>query len=235
MSATVIETHHLTKRFRGTTAVDEAGLAVRAGRIYGLLGPNGAGKSTTLKLVLGLLRPDAGEVRLFGQPWRRELLGRIGASINGPSFYPHLSARANLRVHARLLGLAEPAVDEVLRTVSLADTGKQRSGSFSTGMKSRLALAIALLGDPELLILDEPQNGLDPEGILELRTLMKHLTDTGHSVVFSSHILSEIAQVADDIGGIVAGRLRFQGTAAEFAPDGDLEHSYFQLTAAAAR
>ena len=231
----VLETHDLTKCFRGTPAVDQASLLVRPGRVYGLLGPNGAGKSTTLKMVLGLLRPDRGSVSLFGQPWRRALLGRVGASIDGPSFYPHLSARENLAVHARLLGVPDETIDGVLERVSLGGVGKQRAGSFSTGMKSRLALAIALLGDPELLILDEPQNGLDPEGIAELRTLMRELVAAGRTVVFSSHILSEIAQVADDIGGIVGGRLRFQGSADEFAPDGDLERSYFALTAGTTR
>ncbi|UQA94468.1 ATP-binding cassette domain-containing protein [Streptomyces halobius] len=226
----VIETRGLSKTFRSSTAVDEVDLTVTSGRIYGLLGPNGAGKSTTLKMILGLLPPTAGEVRLFGRPWARDSLSGIGASINGPSFYGHLSARRNLMVHAHLLGLPESEVDRALAAVELTGTDRKKAKSFSTGMKGRLALAIAMLGTPDVLILDEPQNGLDPEGIAALRTMMRHFTDTGRTIVLSSHLLGEVAAIADDIGVIVTGRLRYQGAMADFAPDGDLERAYFTLT-----
>ncbi|WP_406507912.1 ABC transporter ATP-binding protein [Streptomyces sp. NBC_00212] len=228
----VIETRGLSKAFRRATAVDSVDLAVRPGSVYGLLGPNGAGKSTTLKLILGLSEPTAGEVRLFGSPWSRQALSRIGASINGPSFYGHLSAKQNLMVHAHLLGMPASEVNRVLAEVELDASDRKKTRSFSTGMKGRLALAIAMLGDPDVLILDEPQNGLDPEGIAALRTMLRRFTDTGRTVVLSSHLLGEVASVADDIGLISAGRLRYQGPLAELAPDGDLERAYFQLTGA---
>ncbi|MFF4224724.1 ABC transporter ATP-binding protein [Streptomyces sp. L500] len=228
----VIETRGLSKAFRRSTAVDSVDLTVRPGRIYGLLGPNGAGKSTTLKMILGLLPPSAGEVRLFGQPWNRPALSRIGASINGPSFYGHLSARQNLMVHGHLLGVPEAEVDRVLASVELNASDRKKAKSFSTGMKGRLALAIAMLGNPDVLILDEPQNGLDPEGIAALRTTLRRFTDTGRTIVLSSHLLGEVASVADDIGLIAQGRLRYQGPLADLAPDGDLERAYFTLTGA---
>jgi ABC-type multidrug transport system ATPase subunit len=227
----VIETIALTKAFRRVTAVEGINLSMQRGRIYGLLGPNGAGKSTTLKMVLGLLTPTSGEVRLFGQPWNREALRRVGATIDGPSIYGHLSARQNLMVHAHLLGVGTSEVDRTLETFELHDTGRKNAKRFSTGMKGRLALAMALLGNPEVLILDEPQNGLDPEGIAALRKMMRSFTDTGRTILLSSHLLNEVAQLADDIGVIVAGRLHYQGGLGSFAPDGDVERAYFQMTA----
>ena len=202
--------------------------------MYALLGPNGAGKSTTLKLLLGLLVPDAGTVSMWGRPWERAVLGRVGASIDGPALYPHLSAVRNLEVHARLLSLPPERVRRVLEVVGLAGTGRQRVRTFSTGMRGRLALAVALLGDPELLVLDEPQNGLDPEGVVSLRALIRGFAAQGRTVVVSSHLLGEVVQLADDVGVLVDGRLRYQGELAALAPDGDLERAYFTLTAAAA-
>ncbi|MEU8972550.1 ATP-binding cassette domain-containing protein [Streptomyces monashensis] len=225
-SAPVIETRGLSKVFRRQAAVDSIDLVVRPGRIYGLLGPNGAGKSTTLKMILGLLPPTGGQVRLFGRPWERQALSRIGASINGPSFHGHLSARQNLVIHALLLGPGTE-VDRTLDTAGLNGTGRKKAKSFSTGMKGRLALAVAMLGTPDLLVLDEPQNGLDPEGIVALRTMMRGFTDTGRTIVLSSHLLGEVASVADDIGLITQGRLRYQGSLTGLAPDGDLERAYF--------
>ncbi|MGW1171168.1 ATP-binding cassette domain-containing protein [Streptomyces sp. NPDC002550] len=180
-----------------------------------------------------MLPPDRGEVRLFGRPWERRALSRIGASINGPSFYGHLSALQNLMVHAHLLGLSEAEVDRTLDTVELNSSDRKKAKAFSTGMKGRLALAIAMLGDPDLLILDEPQNGLDPEGIAALRAMMRRFTDTGRTIVLSSHLLGEVASVADDIGLIAQGRLRYQGSLTDLAPDGDLERAYFALAGAA--
>lgn len=228
--STVVSTVSLTKTFHRANAVDGINLSVESGRVYGLLGPNGAGKSTTMKMLLGLLTPTAGEIQLFGSPWHRSALGRIGASIDGPSIYGHLSARQNLEVHAHLLGVGKEEIEQVLSVVDLERAGRKKTDSFSTGMKGRLALAIALLGGPDLLILDEPQNGLDPEGISALRKMLRHFTDTGRTVILSSHLLGEVAHVADDIGVIIGGRLHYQGTLQAFAPDGDLERAYFHIT-----
>ncbi|TXG92309.1 ATP-binding cassette domain-containing protein [Rhodococcus rhodnii] len=208
-------------------------LQVKPGSVTGLLGPNGAGKSTTLRVLLGLLPPQSGSVRLFGEPWTRSSLARVGASVDGPSFYGHLSARRNLAVHASLIGVDGGAVDRALTIAGLTDVQHRRARTFSTGMRSRLATAIALLGDPELVILDEPQNGLDPEGVREIRELVRRLRSSGKAVLFSSHVLGEVAAVADDVTCIVAGRTAYSGSLSGFAPDGDLEAAYFAVTTAA--
>lgn len=208
-------------------------LEVRAGTVTGLLGPNGAGKSTTLRTLLGLLPPESGTVRLFGEPWRRKSLARIGASVDGPSFYGHLSARQNLAVHAKLIGVGSTEIDAALSVSGLTEVQDRRARKFSTGMRSRLATAIALLGDPELVILDEPQNGLDPEGVREVRELVQALGRSGRAVLFSSHVLSEVAAVADHVTCIVAGQTAYSGSLANFAPNGDLEAAYFKATAGA--
>ena len=173
----MLETHGLTKRFgRGEsaqTAVADVNLHVERGRVYGLLGPNGAGKSTTLKMICGMLRPSAGEIRFDEHPWERRDLYAIGSLIEEAPLYPNLTAHENLRVRTTMLGLPERRIDEVLETVGLADTGRKRAGRFSMGMKQRLGLALALVAEPELLVLDEPTNGLDPLGIEELRDLIR--------------------------------------------------------------
>lgn len=231
----VVATDGLTKRFSSGGGVDGLDLRVRPGRVYALLGPNGAGKSTTLKLLLGLLDPDAGRVLMWDRPWQRAVLARVGGSIDGPALYPHLSAVRNLEVHARLLSLPPERVRQVLEVVGLAGTGRQRVRTFSTGMRGRLSLAVALLGNPELLVLDEPQNGLDPEGVVALRELIRHFAAQGRTVIVSSHLLGEVVQLADDVGVLVDGRLRYQGELAALAPDGDLERAYFTLTNPAAQ
>lgn len=231
-SGCVVATVGLSKRFSSGGGVDSVDLAIRPGRVYALLGPNGAGKSTTLKLLLGLLQPDAGRVVMWDQPWRRAVLARVGASIDGPALYPHLSAARNLEVHARLLDLPPAEVRRVLDVVGLSGTRRQRVRTFSTGMRGRLALAVAMLGDPELLVLDEPQNGLDPEGVVALRELIRGFAARGRTVVVSSHLLHEVVQLADDVGVLAAGRLRYQGELASLAPDGNLERAYFALTTA---
>lgn len=227
----IIEMEHVARRFGRVSALSDITLRVPAGSVYGLLGPNGAGKSTTLSILLGLVRPDTGTVSMFGQPWSRQLLARTGACIDGPSFYGHLTGRQNLGVHARLIGVGQDAVQRALDLTGIEEAGDRRAKTYSTGMRSRLATAIALLGDPELVILDEPQSGLDPEGIRQMRTLVRTLADHGHTVVFSSHVLSEVAAMADQVGCIVAGRTVFEGPLGDFAPDGDLERAYFALTA----
>lgn len=211
MTETILETHDLTKIFHGQPALADVSLRVQRGTVYGLLGPNGAGKSTTLKLITGLLKPTRGEIIFDGAPWSRAALTKMGALIEGPALYPNLTAQENLRVHTQMLGLPASRIGEVLETVGLTDTGHKRAGQFSMGMKQRLGIAIALLNDPALLILDEPTNGLDPFGIQALRELIASFPAQGITVVLSSHILAEVAQVVDEIGIIAGGRLLFQG------------------------
>lgn len=197
-------------------AVRNVSLQIERGSIYGLLGPNGAGKSTSLKMLVGLLRPTGGRIILDGRPWQKESLSKIGSLIESPALYGNLTAEENLLVHTRLLKIPKTKITEVLETVNLKNTGKKRVSQFSMGMKQRLGIAAALLSDPELLILDEPTNGLDPFGIQELRELIISFSEKGMTVILSSHILSEVAQVADTIGIISGGKLLFQGM-----PDSD--------------
>ncbi|WP_394275804.1 ATP-binding cassette domain-containing protein [Luteococcus sp.] len=223
----------LTKFYDGNRVLDGLDLTVRPGRVYALLGRNGAGKSTTFKIILGLLHADAGTVEVLGQPWTRGSLAHIGASVDGPAYYPHLSAADNVRVHARLVGTTDGRIDDVVSMVGLQGTGRKRVASFSTGMKARLALAIALLTDPPILLLDEPQNGLDPEGIIELRRLIRELAARGRTVIISSHQLGEVTHLADDIGVLVSGRMVYEGALTDFS-DGDLEQAYLRATGAVA-
>ena len=218
------------RSFGRQQVLDGLDLTLRPGRVYALLGRNGAGKSTTLKILLGLLSPDAGTAYTLGRPFERAALASVGASIDGPALYGHLSARENIRVHALLTGVGPERIDAVLETVGLAATGRKRARTFSTGMKARLALAIALLTDPEVLVLDEPQNGLDPEGIIELRELIRALAADGRTVLISSHQLGEVIRLADDIGVLADGHLVYEGPLQEFA-HGDLEAAYLAATA----
>lgn len=211
MTDYILETRHLSKRFGRQRGIEDVSLAVRRGTVYGLLGPNGAGKSTTLKLLMGLLRPTEGAVFFSGQPWTRMCLAEMGALIEGPALYANLTAQENLRVHTRMLGLPSSRIGEVLALVDLTDTGRKRAGQFSLGMKQRLGIAIALLNEPSLLVLDEPTNGLDPFGIQEMRALIASFAAQGMTVILSSHILSEMQQVVDDIGILANGHLVFQG------------------------
>lgn len=209
-----IETEQLTKRFAGRAVVSDVALRVPMGCVYGFLGPNGAGKTTTMRLLLGLLRADAGIVRLVGHDLatrRRAALAEVGAFVESPSLYDHLSGRANLDVTRRLLGLPFGEIDRVLELVDLCDAGRARVGTYSLGMKQRLALARALLGTPRLLLLDEPTNGLDPDGIVAMRALIRALPDRiGGTVFVSSHLLAEVEQVADHAGVMQGGRLIVQ-------------------------
>lgn len=206
----LLETRALTKTFKGQTAVDRVSLHVPEGAVYGLLGPNGAGKSTLLKMITGMLRPTAGDIALAGHPWTRDDLNSIGALIETPPLYENLTARENLRVRTTLLGVPESRIEEVLGAVDLVGTGSKRAGQFSLGMKQRLGIALALVGHPQLLILDEPTNGLDPVGIQELRALIRSFPQQGITVVLSSHILGEVQHVADLVGIIVEGRLAYE-------------------------
>lgn len=206
----VLETRGLVKEFKGQRAVDGVSLHVPQGAVYGLLGPNGAGKSTLLKMVCGMLRPTSGGIFVAGRPWTRDDLANIGALIETPPLYENLTARENLLVRTTLLGVSEERIDEALATVELTDTGKKRAGQFSLGMKQRLGIALALVGHPRLLVLDEPTNGLDPVGIQELRALIRSFPKRGITVVLSSHILGEVEHVADLVGIIVGGRLAYE-------------------------
>lgn len=210
MGKLILETRNLTKIFGKQKAVDSISLKIKENSIYGLLGPNGAGKSTTLKMITGMIHKTSGEIFFEGHKWSRDDLSDIGALIEMPALYENLSAKENLKVRTLLLGLPDSRIDEVLEIVSLKDTGKKKSGQFSLGMKQRLGIAIALLNNPKLLILDEPTNGLDPLGIQELRDLIRSFPKKGITVILSSHILAEVEQTADHIGIINNGNLQYQ-------------------------
>jgi ABC-2 type transport system ATP-binding protein len=215
----LIETRGLSRRFGAQLAVNDLNLLVPAAGVYGFLGPNGAGKTTAIRMLLGLIRPDAGEVRLFGQPLasnHRALMSRVGALVEAPSLYPHLTGRENLEVTRRLLGSPRKLIDVALETVRMTRDANRRVREYSLGMRQRLGLALALLNRPQLLILDEPTNGLDPAGIHEMRDLIRRLPEEfGVTVFLSSHLLSEVEQIAAHIGIIHESRLLFQGTLAE--------------------
>ncbi len=212
----LIETHALSRRFGRTLAVDKVDLAVPAGSVYGFLGPNGAGKTTTIRMLLGLIRPSAGQVRLFSLPLagnRLRILQWVSALVETPSLYPHLTGRENLQVTRRILNLPASSIDYALKTAGLEKDANRLVKGYSLGMKQRLALALALMPEPALLILDEPTNGLDPAGIIEVRTLIGSLpSQQGMTVFLSSHLLSEVEQVATHIGIIRSGQMIFQGT-----------------------
>ena len=210
-----IRTSSVARRFGDVLAVDDLSLRVPQGIVYGFLGRNGSGKTTAIRMLLGLLRPDRGEVELFGRPLPghgRALLRRVGALVESPSLYDHLSGRDNVEVTRRLLGLEARHSDRVLRLVGLAEAAERRVNGYSLGMRQRLGLALALLAEPDLLILDEPINGLDPEGIRQVRELLLALSrNHGVTVFLSSHLLAELSQLADHIGILEGGRLRAQG------------------------
>ncbi|WP_421927715.1 lantibiotic protection ABC transporter ATP-binding protein [Lysinibacillus capsici] len=228
MKDLILKTENLNKSFKGQKIVDNVALEVQRNTVYGLLGPNGAGKSTTLKMMTGMLRPDAGNIIFYGHTWTRNDLQDIGVLIETPPLYDNLTATENLQVRTIALRLPQSRIEEVLKIVDLTNTGKKRAGQFSLGMKQRLGIAIALLNKPKLLILDEPTNGLDPIGIQELRQLIRSFPEQGITVILSSHILSEVEQVVDDIGIIADGKLGYQGP----APQGqELESLFMQVVA----
>jgi ABC-2 type transport system ATP-binding protein len=216
MTTSVVETHDLTRRYGERLAVDRVSLTVRRGEVYGFLGPNGAGKTTTLRMLLGLVRPSGGTATVLGgEPGSPGVARRIGALVEGPGFFPYLSGRDNLRVLARYRGLPDDAVDRVLERVDLDSRGRDRFRSYSLGMKQRLGVAAALLGDPELLILDEPTNGLDPAGVAEMRTLVAALAAAGQTVLLSSHLLGEVQEICHRVGVLSAGRLMIEAPVAD--------------------
>ena len=221
MPAEAIRTEALSKAFRGRPAVSGVDLRVAPGSVYAFLGPNGAGKSTTIRMLLALLRADAGRITLFGLPLREhrlDILRRTGSLVETPSSYPHLTARENLEIARRILGAPRSDVERVLGVVGLTQTGRKLVRAFSLGMRQRLGLAQALLGGRELLILDEPTNGLDPAGITEVRELIRQLPrEHGITVFLSSHLLGEVEQTATHVGILSQGAMVFQGAVADLA------------------
>jgi lantibiotic transport system ATP-binding protein len=217
----VIQTERLSRAFGGQPAVRELDLAVPKGSVYAFLGPNGAGKTTTIRLLLSLLRPDSGAIHIFGLPLiteRLAILRRVGSLVETPSVYPHLTATENLAIPARLLNRRTCDITRALATAGLGAVGQKLVRNFSLGMKQRLGLAMALLAQPELLILDEPTNGLDPAGIHEVRQLLRSMpTEHGVTVFLSSHLLSEVEQLATHVGMLSQGAMVFQGTVASLS------------------
>lgn len=212
MNDYIIETHDLTKKYGSQVSVSHLNIHVRKGRIYGLLGRNGAGKTTTMRMLLGLTAPTSGGVKIFGKPFQeneKKILPRIGCLIESPGFYPNLTGTENLKIFAALRGLKEPKyIKNALELVNLPYRDKKLFSQYSLGMKQRLAIALAVMHNPELLILDEPINGLDPIGIAEVRDFIRELCDvSGKTILISSHILSEISLLADDVGIIDHGKL----------------------------
>ena len=212
--APAIETNGLTKAYARMIAVDHLDLRVERGEIFGFLGPNGAGKTTTMRMLLGLVRPTAGSARVLGMDISTHLpavLARTGAIIENPTFYPYLSGRDNLRACARLTGMPDARIPIILTLMDLTRAADRPFKTYSLGMKQRLAVGAALLHQPDLLILDEPANGLDPAGIVEMRDLMKRLKAEGHTVLISSHVLHEIEHICDRIAIMNRGRIVVQG------------------------
>jgi ABC-2 type transport system ATP-binding protein len=222
----------LTKRYGAVAAVDGLDLAIEPGVLYGFLGPNGAGKTTTIRMALGLIFPTAGDVEILGEPvfgvpeYRRPLRS-VGAIVEEPGFWKYLSGRKNLEYLARAAGPSSDRsrrlgrIDEVLRLVGLEGAAGKRVKAYSQGMRQRLGIALALLGSPELLLLDEPTNGLDPQGMREVRTLLRRLADAGTTVFVSSHLLAEVEAMCDRVGVLAQGRLVAEGTPSELRVAGD--------------
>lgn len=214
MSDLIIKTNKLTKKFGSKRVVNHVDLQVKRGEIYGFLGPNGAGKTTTIRMLLGLARPTKGSIQIFGEDIKKDkisILKKVGSLVEYPSYYGHLTAYENLEAVRILLDAPKSRIDEVLSIVRLTKDAKRPVKGFSLGMKQRLGIATALLGNPELLILDEPTNGLDPSGIIEIRELIKSMPkEHGITIVVSSHLLSEIDQMATQVGIISKGHMIFQ-------------------------
>lgn len=226
MSDYILETRNLTKKFKNQTAVSNVSLAIRRNTIFGLLGPNGAGKSTTLKMITGIMKASSGEILFENHPWSRKDLKDIGALIESPAIYPNLTAMENLDLVCTLYGLPKVRSKEVIDIIDLKNAGKKEVKNFSTGMKQRLGLGMALVNNPKLLILDEPTNGLDPIAIRELRELIRSFPSRGVTVILSSHMLSEVEQVADEIAIISKGIIGYSG---EISKEANLEKQFMDV------
>ncbi|MFC9540348.1 ATP-binding cassette domain-containing protein [Lysinibacillus sp. NPDC056959] len=210
----IVQTENLSKSFGKEQAVSNINLKIRKGEIYGFLGPNGAGKTTTIRMLLGLMKPSSGTIKMFQKDLTKErinILSKAGSLVENPSYYPHLTAYENLEALRKILGVPKSRIDEVLEIVRLKDAANKKVKGFSLGMKQRLGIAASLLHNPELLILDEPTNGLDPSGIIEIRNLIKRLpSEYGMTIIISSHLLSEIDQMATQVGIVTKGKMIFQ-------------------------
>ena len=228
----IIQAHGLTKRFGSVRAVDDLSFSVERGSVTGFLGPNGAGKTTTLRMLLGLVTPHAGTATIDGRAYvdLSEPLHQVGAVLEASSFHPGRTARNHLRIQALAAAVDPSRIDEVLALVDLTRAAGQRIGGFSLGMRQRLGLATALLADPEILILDEPANGLDPEGVRWLRRLLRGFAAEGGTVLMSSHMLAEAAQTVDSVVIVDHGRLVRQASLASLTAQGDLEAAFLELT-----
>ena len=219
----LVETSGLGKRYGSITAVRDLNISVRRGEVYGFLGPNGAGKTTTLRMLLGLIEPSSGAAEVLGQePGSPQGLQGVGALVESPAYYPYLSGRDNLRVMARYCGVPDERVAEVLGQVELTGRAKYKFKKYSLGMKQRLGVAAALLKDPELLILDEPTNGLDPRGMADMRAIIRRVGHGERTVLLSSHLLGEVEQVCDRVGVIHRGELVIEGTVDELRGGGGI-------------
>ncbi|MFT7619436.1 MAG: ABC-type multidrug transport system ATPase subunit [Planctomycetota bacterium] len=217
----VVTTKNLVKRFGSQVAVDGISLTVNQGDVYGFLGLNGAGKTTSMRMLMGLLRADSGSIRIFGAESvadRRQVMARVGAMVESPSFYGHMSGRKNLQLLGSLAGpLPKGRIDEVLEIVGLSDSGSKKAKHFSLGMKQRLSIGLAILGEPDLVVLDEPANGLDPNGIIEMRHLIRRLNqEKGTTFIVSSHLLYEIELMCNRIAILEKGRLLYEGPPESF-------------------
>ena len=232
----ILETNHLSKQSGNTYRVNDLSMAVPENCVYGFLGPNGAGKSTTLKMILGLIHPSQGSIKLFGTVMnsanRLSILRQTGSLIENPGGYGHLTGLENMQIIQKLKGVNEAEISSALKTVRLYEQRDKKLSNYSLGMKQRLGIAMAILGNPKLLILDEPTNGLDPAGIQEMRQLICSLPkERNMTVIISSHLLSEIEQMADQVGIIHRGRMLYQGTLADLETQGDnLEDVFLEMT-----
>jgi len=220
----VLELHQLTKKFGRITAVNQLSFTVKKGSVFGILGPNGSGKTTTLGMLLGVTLPLSGNFDWFGGLATQKAKRKIGSLLETPNFYPYMSARQNLQVVAKIKDIGQPNIDEVLEQVKLLERGDDKFKTYSLGMKQRLAIASALLGNPEVLVLDEPTNGLDPKGIADIRQLILDIAERGITVIMASHILAEVEKVCTDVVVLRNGELLFSGKADELqAPQEKLE------------
>lgn len=238
MSNYVVEVNNLSKNYKGFKAVNGVNLNIKEGRIYGFLGPNGAGKSTTIRMILGLIKSSSGNIKVFDKSLkqnRSSILKNVGALVEAPSYYGHLNAYENLKIWAAIKGVDKEAIDNTLNLVGLYEHRKRKVSKFSLGMKQRLGIAQALIGDPELVILDEPTNGLDPMGIKEIRNLIVDLAKNHNkTIIVSSHILSEMELMVDDIGIINRGKILYEGSLldlkAKYDSNLSLEDIFLDLT-----
>ncbi|MFA7686777.1 MAG: ATP-binding cassette domain-containing protein [Moheibacter sp.] len=223
----VLEINHLTKKFGRLTAVDDLSFSVEKGNVYGLLGPNGSGKSTTLGMILNVVNPTQGNWRWFGQEHSTESLKKVGAIIERPNFYPYLSAQKNLEIVAQIKGADYSKIDEKLKIVGLSERKKDKFATFSLGMKQRLAIAAAMLNDPHVLILDEPTNGLDPQGIIQIREIILTIASQGTTIILASHLLDEVEKVCSHVVILEKGKTLYSGRVEEMTAS----FGYFELNA----